>query len=261
MAADAPVCDVLRRILHRARASLSPDGMHLYTEVLDINNTKDVDAVIQIQHERFPPSAYMFAEDLRCCMDSYERNWGVRPKALLAKVNGEVVGFSLYSETARSMVAGYLAVSERSPKNVITQSIISQLGRRSRELGDLPIIFEVRDPEGKYSEPAKDTARIKLFQRYGARIIDSVYLLVPDMEHFPNPGAEEPYLIMYGRPGSMPAELTREEIRIIVSDLYNIFYRYWFSNHVRSEQLDSYLADLIERVMISVPPKVSLREI
>ena len=103
----------------------------------------------------------MYGEDLRKCFDEFELRWGICPRMLVAKVNDRIRGFCLFSETQRGIFVGYIAVERGSPKLLLLGRMIEQLRRRAAALGDLPVIFEVRDPRVAGRESRRDQARIR----------------------------------------------------------------------------------------------------
>jgi pimeloyl-ACP methyl ester carboxylesterase len=250
---NSEIVRVVGEALHRARRTFPCDGVHIYTEFLDLTNAVDVAAVIQLQHDRFPPSAHMFGEDLQRALDSYENQWGLRMNIIVARVNGVISGFTLFSETEHALCVGYLVARKGVIRDWITQKLVEQLKRRSRELGDLPVVFEARDPDTPGAERRRDRARIKIFERLGARVIEGVYFLAPDMYRFPNPGAEEPYLLMYGKPGTMPSRLQHDEVRRLVTAFYNAAYRLWFAHRINDIEAETYFGSLVDSVMSSAP--------
>jgi pimeloyl-ACP methyl ester carboxylesterase len=253
------VCVEMKAHLLHAKDTFVPHGMIVTTEMLNIADDIDVTAVVRIQHDMFPTHAHMDQGDLIRCFRTYESRWGIRPKVLLVKVNGTTEGFSLFSETPKGILVGYIAVRESATGDLLTSHLYSQIHRRSEELGDVPIVFEVYDPSRCDGSKRREAlSRIRVFQRKGARLVGGLSYLAPDMSNLTK-GKEEPYLLMYAKPGQIPAFLSKSQVAELLEVLYKVFYEYWFCDRYEEGIVERYLDDLKARVLSTVGDECVLK--
>jgi hypothetical protein len=71
-------------------------------------------------------------------------------------------------------------------------------------------------------------------------------------------GDEDPYFLMYARPGAKPPFLSGSEVRRIVKSLYLVWYRNWFSHRPAASSHAQYLQQLYAKVEASVADQCPL---
>src|SRR5579862_7639723 len=247
----AAVSRAVASAVTRARTACAEDVTQFHTESLDITNAEDLAAVVRLQHDSFPAHAHMSADDLRRCLSNYKAKWAIAPHAVVAKMNGKVCAFLLYSETPTVFVAGYLCVESGVAGEFITSKIVHRLREHSRESGDKPVLFEVRRPIKGQADRREARARIKLFELYGARVIRGIDYVAPDMSRFPE-DAPEPYLLMYGRSGQMPPALSASAVASFVEQMYRVSYECWFQDCESEDAKQVYLSRLLGQIKASI---------
>jgi pimeloyl-ACP methyl ester carboxylesterase len=249
----------LARSILRGHQAIPVHGSIVRTETLGLTQDRDLAEAVALQHDRFAADAHMRLDDLRACLANYERRWGLRPQLLVTRVDSKIEGMMLFSETAAALVVGLLAVRPSAWSSIVTHQLVTRLGERSRELGDRPILFEVQVPQG--DDDRRAWARVRLFQRYGARVMEGVRFLSPDMSSFPERDTEREYLVMYGRPGHPQRELRRQDVATFIASMYEAFYFCWFETRCDAVVLRDYLNALIQRVVGPLPERITLTTI
>jgi pimeloyl-ACP methyl ester carboxylesterase len=250
----------VRSALNWARNSFPPDGLLLETVGLDVRKPLEIEAVMKLQAERFLPREAVRSDDLRHWLENYQESWELRLSVLVGKANELSLAFLMFHESAEFIVVDYIASAEKHPlSQILVSRLIAQLAERSRKLGGLPIVFEAEDPRAPLGDKRTAQARLRLFQPFGARVIDGVKYLEPDMTNL-TAGNEAPSLLMYARPdAATPVALSRNEVSTIVGKLYRTWYRNWFSHHPNREARDRYLDDLAKKVIETIPAVCQLR--
>ena len=250
-ASDERYC-VVHAALRWARNSFPPDRMLIETGALDLTKPDEIDEVMNLMTERVLPDQGVLAEDLKHWLENYQESWELRLSVLVARINGRIRAFMMFHESPELIVVDYVATQAADGHSTLLVPLMAkQLTERSRSLGGAPIVFEVEDPKGAGVDSKEAMARIALFRRFGARVIAGVHYLAPDMQTM-KAGDEMPYLLMYARPGAIPASLDGDEVKRIVQRLYLVWYRNWFSHRPNADAHEQYLESLYAKVEPSV---------
>jgi pimeloyl-ACP methyl ester carboxylesterase len=246
----------VRSALSWARHSFPPDGVLLKTEALDLANREDLEALDQLAAEAFEPEQAMRSKDLRHWLTNYQEDWPLRLAVLVAKANRKICGFLMFHESADLILVDYIA-SKRPPGGVVSargdysgtlvQQMTDQLIARARLLGNVPIVFEVAHPTHVGAGSRRARARIKHFERFGARAIMKLNYLAPHMDTM-KIGDEVPHILMYARAGTVPPALPEESVRRILDQIYLVWYKNWFSHYQDAQQHEKYLQELCDKV-------------
>jgi hypothetical protein len=177
-------------------------------------------------------------------------------RVISAKVNDEIKGYSMFHENIEHdlIVIDYLACdSTLVVHGVLFGKILDQLKMVAHASGISAVVFEVEDPSaiGDKQHLMRAKARIRKFQSQGARVIDGLRYLAPDMDNFGESGAEEPFFLMHAAIGAQPSFLRKERVNEIVGFMYKMWYRNWFSLRFkdREQELDDYVNSLYQSVI------------
>lgn len=245
----------VRSALRYARNAFPADGLLVQTGAIDLDEQQQLTAVLGLLAARFLPSQGIRKEDLRHWLQNYQEKWELRLSVLLAMVNGRVLAFTMFHEGDRLIVVDYIAAATEPdvPAGLLVRRMIAQLTERSVSLGGAPIVFEVEDPDAPGVDRGEAKARIRLFNRLGARVIEGVSYLAPNMETMEE-GDETRYRLMYARAGLMPQALDKKEVDRILRLLYQVWYRNWFSHLPNAHKHETYLKSLYEKVRESIEP-------
>lgn len=265
---DDLIVDSTINFLHQALSSFPSDKVVVQTNALNVDLTKEIDDVIELQNEEFAPCAHIRKDDLVYWIKNYEINFGIHLSVVVAKINDDILGFLMFHEHIKWIVIDYIVIknsieidnirNRTAVGELIKTKLVARLLVRAKEL-DVPVIFEVEDPSFLQEEESqKAKARIRLFEREGARVIQGFAYLAPHMEHISMPGHEEKYLLMYARPGKVQDELIQSEVKEIVDFLYNTWYRNWFSHTSNIIELETYLKNLFVKVTSNLLEKFPL---
>lgn len=243
----------IRSALRWARHSFPVDGMLFETEALDLTRQEEINAVVNLESERFHRGQGISPKDLKHWLQNYDEKWALRLAVLVAKLNGKICGFIMFHESADLIIVDYIAVKKGSPySRLLVERMVKQLTWRSIELGRAPIVFEVEHPASVPEEKRLEAqARIVLFQGMGASVIGGLRYLAPDMQTMKK-GDETLYALMYVCPDNMPFALSAAAVRDIIRRIYLIWYRNWFSHYPDAERRESYLRTLYENMEKSV---------
>lgn len=248
---ESQITDRVLLALSKAHSSVASVPTFIQVESLDATAVTDLIAAIKLQHERFDSDAHVRLEELRSCLATYETRFGFRPQLWVAKLNGVVAAMMLFSETSAALVVGLLGTSRRSESFLLTDVLIRDLIKRSRDLGDKPIVFDVRDPLDDPHNARRHRARIKFFERLGGRMISRVQILAPDMGDLGSAGREKKYHLMYFKFGCVKRSLHRDEVAKYIQAMFKAFYHCWFSESCADDL--GYLAALESRVIQALP--------
>ena len=101
----------------------------------------------------------------------------------------------------------------------------------------------------------RDAARIRLFEKKGARTIPRLSYVAPSMDGTFSRDSEEPGVLMVGSIAQTPQSMPWSQVREIVTYLYGTWYRNWFSHRHANDldRMDAYLEDLKNRVLAPLP--------
>jgi pimeloyl-ACP methyl ester carboxylesterase len=246
----------LRSALSWVRRSFPPDGVLIQTEAVNLASTKDLEDLNALATELFHPSQTMRPNDFRHWLENYREDWKLRLSVLVAKVNESIMGFLMFHESSEIILVDYIAARNAGHigalggepmSNVLVGRMVAQLRTRATQLGGVPIVFEVEDPNTA-DNPRVARARVKYFEQLGACPIFGLNYLAPDMTTM-KLGDEMPHILMYARPGEMPKRLTAVRVRTILEFIYLVWYRNWFSNRENADQHEAYLQTLFERAV------------
>ena len=250
----------IRSALRWARHSFLPDGLLISTEALDIGNPTDVDSVNALATDLFEPNQAIRPKDLRHWLQNYNEDWQLQLAVLVVRVNGEIRGFTMFHESDEVILVDYIAVARdaalgnESP--YLVNRMIEQLRSRATFLGGVPVVFEVEDPDTS-SKPGRAKARIKLFKRYGALEIQGLEYAAPNMETMA-PGDEVPHKLMYARPARSDRTLSKQSAHKLLSLIYKVWYRNWFSHYPDARKHDAYLKVLCDRALANLQDSYDL---
>jgi pimeloyl-ACP methyl ester carboxylesterase len=250
--------DVVVRVLveacQRAFNTLEPDTTVLRTEILDPHAIEDVLAAEALFGENFGASQNVTAEDFRYWLLKYEETFGLPLRVILARVNDRIQGVLMYHESLADglIVVDYVACrTEVGVPNLLFSKLVGQVRARAASDGIPSVVFEIEDPSARQGEAAaRALARLRKFEALGARTIDDLRYLAPDMQDFGVGQGEEGYLLMHVSSGLQPPNLRRARVQKIVRFLYMTWYSNWFSKRFagREEELRTYVEGLYTRV-------------
>ena len=265
-AAGDLVCNVVIRALRRALQVLDSDGIAISTQAADAENQADIDAIVELQSENFLPNARVRPKELTSWLREYRTRFGIDLSVIVARAGNEIVGFVMFHEAPELIVVDYIAIGAegRRPagpaRELVSAMLIERIRQRAMRL-DCPVVFEIEDPRAitDRSERRRAEARIRLFVRSGARLVQGFPFPAPDME-VPLAETESAYLLMLARAGRMEARISRERLASIVEFLYLTWYRNWFVDAHDKNELESYLTRLNARVQATIPNEAALVE-
>jgi hypothetical protein len=228
------VVTALAKAIRRALGSLVPDGTLITTDLLSSDNQAEISEVERLQAENFIPRQDVKKQEFRHWLSHYEETFGFPMRVILAKVDDQIRGFLMFHESVQyDLIAIDYLACDATPAvhGMLFRKMIEQVRMVARASGIGSVVFEAEDPAGlaKGDDIRRAEARIHKFQSYGARIIDGLRYLAPDMETFGVIGAEEPYLLMHSAVGAQPPSLRAERVREILEFMYKVWYRNWFS--------------------------------
>lgn len=246
------------RALKRCRQAVLPTRRVIDTAALTDASPTELNAVYALMVRAFTTHDSVRRDDLHYWCERYEHTFpGIELSLLVAKLNDQLVGFAMFHEdrSANLIIVDYLAadrqrssLSRRFHFPVLTE-LGRQLIRRARESGIHHIVFELEHPQHS-DRPRAALARLRRFSRLGARIIDGVSYVAPDMDGLCEPSS--PYLLMHASPGRAQTHMTRAQVTHILSCLYNVWYRNWLSRHVKADEIASNLRKLLTTVQATV---------
>jgi pimeloyl-ACP methyl ester carboxylesterase len=251
--AEALVVVALRQACHRAFNAVEPDTTVVRTEILDPDNTKDVQAAEAILAENFDASQNMTAKDFRYWLKEYEVTFGFPMRVIVARVNEDIEGALMFHESVDDdlIVIDYVASRKESGvSSLLFGKLVEQVRARAKSTGISSVVFEIEDPstrEGAEADRAR--ARLRKFEALGARTIGGLNYVAPDMQDF-GTAKEGSYLLMHVSSGLQPATLRRTRVQAIVRFLYMTYYSNWFSRRFAGREADlrNYVGGLYERV-------------
>jgi pimeloyl-ACP methyl ester carboxylesterase len=243
----------LTEACHRVFNAVEPDTTVFRTEILDPDNTADVQAAETLFGENFGTSQNVTAKDFRHWLKEYEVTFGLPMRVIVARVNEDIQGVLMFHESLADdlIVIDYVACrAESGVSNLLFRKLLGQLRARAKSTGISSVVFEIEDPstrEGTDADRAR--ARLRKFEAFDARTIGGLDYLAPDMQAF-GAAQEESYLLMHVSSGLQPATLRRARVQAIVRFLYTTWYSNWFSLRFsgREPELRTYVEGLYERV-------------
>jgi hypothetical protein len=182
----------------------------------------------------------------------------LRLHVLVAKVNGTIRAFTMFHEGADLILVDYIAVQRGAGHDgLLVDRLVARIKERAAALGNIPIVFEVQDPSGKDVDRKRALARVRYFQRLGARTINGVRYVAPNMRSVEE-GDELPHLLMYACVGEAPSSLPPKAVHKILANIYEVWYRNWFSHYPEAASHESYLRALSARVIASTSTECPL---
>jgi hypothetical protein len=171
------------------------------------------------------------------------------------------MGVLMFRESATEglIVIDYVACREGRLQSLLFSKLLAQLQARVTSTGIPSVAFEIQDPAALTGqERAHAAARLRRFERLGARSVGDLRYLAPNMDEFGMANEETPYLLMHVSNGISPTNLTG--VQRIVHFLYTVWYRNWFSRSYagREAELQTYVDTLYERVAGTLPERCRL---
>jgi hypothetical protein len=251
---DNLVVHELVKACRRAFTALEPDATVFRTEILDSTNKADVEAAERVLGENFLTSQNVSAEDFRHWLAKYEETFGLPLRVIVAREDEHINGVLMFHESRDDdlIVIDYVACrGEQGVQGLLFSKLLAQLRARAVSGGIASVVFEAEDPAAlKGSESVRARARLRLFEKQGARSIGVIRYLAPNMDGFGATDEESAYILMHVCNGLQPATLRRARVQKIVRFLYTVWYRNWFSRRYvgRRAELKDYVEALYERV-------------
>jgi len=223
---ESSVVQVVRDALDRARYHFPPDAHLITTQHVSPDDRELLRKGIAILGASFSPPLGARADDIRYWLANYRKTFGPTVRVVLGLINDAVVGFLMFHEDRDEnlIVVDYLATAtDVMSSRLVTMKLIDRLREAARAADINRFVFEV-DKTSDKAEPL-----VRLFQGFGARVIDGLDYCALDMGRLTDTNARIPHYLMYACMGPVPAAISRNEAEELVSYLYEKWYARWLS--------------------------------
>ena len=260
---DSPLCAIIEQVVSEARYSLPADGSLIRTAPIFPRNAKLLQDTLELHHTHFTASQSVRKEDVEYWIGRYEPEFGIRLRVLAALVDETPRGFLMFHEDSKRDIAvvDYLVSrGEDELDNLAVRKLVDRLRSILAQSGITQIVFEVARPMSGSDRRKRDAARIRLFEKKGARTIPRLSYVAPSMDGTFSKDSEEPGVLMVASIAQPPQSIPWSQVRDIVTYLYGTWYGNWFS-HRHANDLDrmhAYLDDLKARVLAPLPSSGSV---
>lgn len=282
--ATAEICAIVRAALLRGLEPATMDSTVISTRQVAIHDHELLSDFVRVEKEYFGIDLAVTREDMVHWLENYERQFGIKVRLIVGLAGGKPRGFLMFHEDRQRniIVIDYFATRTRMEtmgasaggratnpgiearasqhEALIDQLVSYKLAERLRELAlrsNIPrVIFEVEAPIAGSANEGECKARIRMFRRLGARVIEGPHYLAPSMARPGQQDQEVPCHIMYVLLGPMPPSVSRSEVEDIIDYLYRVWYGNWMSFRHKDSQtyVDDYLRKLSTRVIGCLPP-------
>lgn len=255
---EAAICARLRTIIDDAKYHVPPDGSLIRTLAIRPTENDLLTKSLELHDEHFTSSQSVRRDDAEYWLSHYKERFGIGLRMFAAVLNDEVRAFLMFHEDGDKDIAVVDYLVARGG-NALDRVLVDKLVDRLRAVlmtSDVrTVVFEVARPVAGTESFKEDSARIRLFEQRGARVIPNLEYVAPSMDGTFSQDGEQPSLIMAGSRGHMSTTLPWSRVREIVEYLYKTWYRNWLSRRFQSDlpALEHYLNALTERVLVGVP--------
>ncbi|HVE35967.1 MAG TPA: alpha/beta hydrolase [Gemmatimonadaceae bacterium] len=255
---DAAICRLIRRVAEDALFHVPADGTLVRTVPVLAGDADILRSALDLHNAHFTVAQGVRKDDVAYWLSHYRAEFGINLWTFAALINEDVRAFLMFHDDARKDIAivDYLVSGgETELDTVAVRRLIERLQSVLWTSGTRTIAFEVSRPTPGSSDYSRDRARIRRFERFGARVVPHLPYVAPSMDGEFSADSEEPSLVMIASVGRPPAAIPWIKVREVVSYLYGTWYRNWFSRRYadRTATMDGYFNDLTARVLAAVP--------
>jgi len=227
--------------------------------VLSIRATDvgDIREVCRIQHQCCHPHERIDEAELQECLRKSRLFLRSYITHCIGMYDGSLlVGFSLLSVDQSGIYVGFVCVDKRRTR-LTAWPIYEYIFKFAQEAGNLPVYFEIADPD--HTKNPRDAARLRHFLRLGSRIMSGVKYRAPDLSRAHDGYLDFiPHFLMCYFPDGAPNAISGARIHQALKAIVTYFYIDWFLVNPTVDEAQSWTKKLLDGCIDTIPEQSEL---